>query len=88
MTPHDLYWQHCRKGRSLDDLALEAGLTRYQIHDIVIAYRYSVGEIVISEKRLREYRRRGLTIRQIAAIELCSVGVVCKKLHKLHGQQV
>jgi len=88
MTPRYLYYQHCRKGRTLDNLAMETGLTRYQIHDIVTAYRYVIGEVVISDSRLREYRRRGYTIREIAELELCSVGVVCKKLHSLPGKSV
>lgn len=83
-----LYWQHCRKHRTLDDLARETGLTRYQVHEAVTAYRYSIGEVVISERKLRWYRRMGYSIRTIAELELCSVGVICKKLHKLHGQQV
>ncbi len=72
-----LYRQHCRKGRTLDDLAAETGMTRYQVHEMVTAYRYRMGEVVISERKLRWYRRMGYSIRTIAELEFCSVGVIC-----------
>jgi len=80
-----LYWLHCRapKRMTLDELAEVTNLSRYQLHRMIKCYRYEQGEIVLSDRRIREYRMQGLTIRQIADKELCSKSVIGKRCRKL-----
>jgi len=80
-----MYWLHCRaKPRwTLDQLAEETGLSRYQVHRVVLEYRRSIGEVILSDRKLRAYRSRGLTIRQIAEKEQCATGLICKRLRRM-----
>ena len=85
MTDRRLYWLHCRARPrwTLDQLAEETGLSRYQIHRMVLEYRRSIGEVILSDRKLRAYRSRGMTIRQIAEKEQCAVGLICKRLRRM-----
>ena len=80
-----LYWLHCRAPQrmTLDALAAMTGLSRYQLHRMIKDHRYERGEIVLSDRRLREYRAMGLTIREIADKELCASSVIGRRCHRL-----
>ena len=83
MTPGQLRWHH-KRGATLDELSEMTGLSRYQIHRIIIANRWEVGEVVITERALRRMVEEGMTVRQMADACFCSVGCVSKKL-KTYG---
>lgn len=85
-----MYWLHCRARPrwTLDQIAEEAGLSRYQVHRMVLEYRRAAGEVILSDRRLRVYRERGMTIRQIAEREQCAVGLVCKRLRRMGMAEV
>ena len=87
-TPSRLWWYQSRKGWTLDRLAEESGLSRYQVNRRIIKYRQERGEVILSDRKLRAYRRKGYTIRQIAAEEACAVGLVCKRLRRLGAGDV
>ena len=83
MTPGQLLYRH-KKGATLDELASETGLSRYQIYRRITAERWRYGEVVISERALRKDIKAGLTVRQIADKNFCSVGCISKKM-KAYG---
>jgi len=82
---HRMYWLHCRTRprHTLDEISEMTGLSRYQVHRIVLEYRRTIGEVVISDRKLRGYRSKGLTIRQIAEREQCAIGLICKRLRRM-----
>lgn len=81
MTPGQLWWRH-KQGSTLNDLAELTGLSRYQIHRLIMAERWRSGEVVITEKLLRRMIAQGLTVRQMAERCFCSIGCISKKLKK------
>lgn len=83
LRSRDLYYLHCRRGLTLDELAERTGLSRYQIHRAIKEYRRERGEIILSDRKLRKYRKQGLTVRQIADREMCSKSVIAKRCHRL-----
>jgi len=83
MSPSRMYREHRHHGRSLDALAADTGLTRYQVSRVIREYREAVGEVIISDRCLREYRKAGMTIRQMAEKHACSTRTIWKKLRKM-----
>ena len=81
MTAWQLLYQH-RKGKTLDQLASETGLSRDQVHRRIMAERWRTGEVVITKRALLQHVEQGMTVRQIADKYLCSVGCVHKKIKK------
>ncbi|MCX7772295.1 MAG: hypothetical protein N2376_04185 [Clostridia bacterium] len=83
LSPGQLRWRH-RRGETLDELSLVTGLSRYQIHRLIKAQKWKSGEVVITEKQLRQMVKDGLTVRQMAEKCFCSVGCIEKK-SKMYG---
>lgn len=81
MTPGQMLWRH-RRGATLDELAELEGISRYQVHRIIMNERWRSGEVVITEKALRQLLSDHYTVRQIAEHFFCSVGCVEKRIKR------
>lgn len=81
--PSRLWWYQSRRGWTLDQLAEVSGLSRYQVNRRIIKYRQERGEVILSDRKLRAYRRQGMTVREIASCEMCSVGLVSQRLRRI-----
>jgi hypothetical protein len=79
MSPGQLLYHH-RRGKTLDQLAEMSGLSRYQVHRRITAERWRAGEVVITERKLRQCVSSGMTVRQMADKFFCSTGCVSKKI--------
>lgn len=78
-----LYREHIIRGRTLDELEAETGISRYRIHRMVTAYRWHIGEVVMTAPQLKKlYVKDGLTIRQIADKLMCDPATVHRHLKK------
>ena len=80
-----LYYEHVVRPfpRTLDDLAAEFAMSRYRIHRLVTAYRWHIGEVVMTAPKLKKlYVKEGLTIRQIADRYMCGNATVHRHLKK------
>lgn len=78
-----LYREHMINGRTLDDLEAETGISRYRIHRLVRAYRWRIGEVVMTAPALKKlYIKDGLSTREIAEKYFCSDITVRRHLKK------
>jgi DNA-binding CsgD family transcriptional regulator len=82
MKPSQMLYRW-RQGLTLDDIAQEAGLSRYQVYRRIHAERWRQGEYVLPDNVLMEDLREGLTYRQMADKHLCSVGCIAKKIKRI-----
>jgi DNA-binding CsgD family transcriptional regulator len=78
MTTGQMLWWY-KRGYTLDQLSLVTGLTRHQVHRKITRLRYERGEVIITERQLREHISSGKTRKEIADCYFCCESIISKK---------